>query len=410
MKTIWKIFLYKIKYPFHFIKTGVLKGLFGQIKYKFPAKNLKIITITGTDGKTTSSTMLYHILKRAGKKTALISTVAAYIGAEKIETGLHVTSPDPLALHRLIRRMVDANVEYLVLEVTSHGAYQSRIWGINPILAGLTNISHEHLDYHLTPSEYLKAKAMILNKAEKVIINADDNNHQVLKSNLRQSADKVISYSATDKLPRVISSSIKNRFSEKYNQMNARLVTALATELDIDKEKIATALQSFPDIVGRMQEVETNKSFRVLVDFAHTPQALKSALTALKSQLKRGSGGKLIAVYGAAGLRDQQKRPLMGEIGAQIADSVIFTAEDPRTEDVWSIIRQLKENLHQNLDKVSSIADRKEAISFAINKLAKKNDIVAILGKGHEQSMCFGKTEHPWSDVKVVKEILKQNK
>jgi UDP-N-acetylmuramoyl-L-alanyl-D-glutamate--2,6-diaminopimelate ligase len=409
MKSIWKMFLYKVKRPFHFIKTGLLRGLIGQIKYKFPAKNIKIITITGTDGKTTSSTMLYHVLKRAGKKTALISTVAAYIGAEKISTGLHVTSPDPFALHKLIKKMVDANVEYLVLEVTSHGAYQSRTWGINPVLAGITNISHEHLDYHLTQDEYLKAKALILNKAEKVVVNADDTNRQLLRSNLKQSPEKIINYSAADKLPRVVSKAIKDRFSERYNQMNARLVYALAHDLDIADEKISAAFQSFPDIVGRMQEIKTNKSFRVLVDFAHTPQALKAALTALRSQLK-GTKGKLIAVYGSAGLRDQQKRPLMGEVGAQIADLVIFTAEDPRTEDVWSIIRQLKENLHEELDKIMSIADREEAISFTINQLAKKDDIVAILGKGHEESMCFGKKEYPWSDVKVVKEILKQSK
>ena len=408
MKSIWKMFLYKIKRPFHFIRTGLLRGLIGQIKYKFPARKLKIIAITGTDGKTTSSTLLYHVLKKAGKKTALISTVAAYIGAEKISTGLHVTSPDPFALHKLIKKMVDSNVEYLVLEVTSHGAYQFRTWGINPLLAGLTNIDHEHLDYHLTPAEYLKAKTLILNKAKKVIINADDHNYQLLRSKLKQTSKNIISYKATDKLPQKISKAINARFSEKYNQMNARLVYALALELGIDQKKISAAFLNFPNIPGRMQEVKTDKSFRILVDFAHTPQGIKAALTALKSQLT--DEGKLIAVYGTAGLRDHLKRPLMGEVGAQIADLVIFTAEDPRTEDVWSIIRQLKENVHQNLDKILSIADRREAISFAINKLAKKNDIVAILGKGHEQSMCFGKIEYSWSDVKVVKEILKQNK
>jgi UDP-N-acetylmuramoyl-L-alanyl-D-glutamate--2,6-diaminopimelate ligase len=408
MKLTWKMFLYKIKRPFHFVKTGLLRGLVGQIKYKFPANKLKIIAITGTDGKTTTSTLLYHVLKKSGKKTALISTVAAYIGAEEISTGLHVTSPDPFQLHKLIRKMVDANVEYLVLEVTSHGAYQSRTWGINPVLAGLTNIDHEHLDYHLTQGEYLKSKTLILNKAEKVIINADDQNYQLLRSSLKQSPDRISSYKITDKLPKNISSAISARFSEKYNQMNARLVYKMAIGLGIVDEKISTAFKNFPNIPGRMQEIETSKSFRILVDFAHTPQALEAALTALREQLV--NKGRLIAVYGSAGLRDHKKRPLMGKVGAQIADLVIFTAEDPRTEDVWSIIRQLKENLHQDLDKVLSIADRREAISFAINKLAKKDDIVAILGKGHEQSMCFGKTEYPWSDAKAVKEILKKNK
>ncbi len=402
------MFFYKIKRPFHLIKTGFFRGLVGQIKYKFPAKNLKIIAITGTDGKTTSSTMLYHVLKRAGHKTALISTVAAYIGAEKISTGLHVTSPDPFALHKLIRKMVDAHVEYLVLEVTSHGAYQSRVWGINPILAGLTNISHEHLDYHLTIDEYLKAKTIILNKAKTIVINADDSHFQLLKSQLKQSSKKIITYTATTNLPQVVTAAIKAKFLEKYNQMNARLVYTLATELGIKDKKIAAALESFPDIPGRMQEIKTSKAYRIVVDFAHTPQALKAALTALKKQLKKTSG-KLIAVYGAAGLRDQDKRPFMGAVGAQIADLVIFTAEDPRTENVWSIIRQLKENLDQNLDKVLSIADRKQAIEFAINHLAQKDDIVAVLGKGHEESMCFGQKEYPWNDVKAITDILKKN-
>ena len=397
--------LYKIKRPFHFVKTGLLRGLVGQVKYKFPAKNLKIITITGTDGKTTSSTLLYHVLKKAHQKTALISTVAAYIGAQEISTGLHVTSPDPLQLHQLIKRMVEENVEYLVLEVTSHGAYQFRTWGINPLLAGLTNISHEHLDYHLNQAEYLKAKALILNKAQQVVINADDQHYQALRLRLKQASAQIQAYSGEGKLPPKIVKAIEARFPEKYNQMNARLVYALAAKLEIDDEKIATAFASFPEIPGRMQEIKTTKPFRVVVDFAHTPQAVKAALTALKSQLK--GEGRLIAVYGAAGLRDQQKRPLMGEVGAKIADLVVFTAEDPRTEDVWSIIRQLKENLHLGLEKVASIADRGEAIQFALKKLAKKDDIVAILGKGHEQSICLGKTEYPWSDAKAVKEILK---
>ncbi|MBU0576092.1 UDP-N-acetylmuramoyl-L-alanyl-D-glutamate--2,6-diaminopimelate ligase, partial [Patescibacteria group bacterium] len=191
-----------------------------------------------------------------------------------------------------------------------------------------------------------------------------------------------------------------------YNWMNARLVYKIAAELELDDQKIAQAIASFPQVPGRMQEIETNKLFRVIVDFAHTPQALEAVLSALRLQLK-GNGGRLIAVFGSAGLRDYKKRPKMGEIGARLADLVIFTAEDPRTENPWSIIRQLKENLHQDLDKVMSIVDRKQAIEFALNKLAKKGDIIAILGKGHEQSMCYGKIEHPWSDVQVAKEILK---
>ena len=406
MKEYLALIIYKLKRPFHFIKTGLLKGLIGQIKFKFPDRELKIIAITGTDGKTTTSTLLYHLLKKSGKKVALISTVAAYIGAEKISTGLHVTSPDPFKLHQLLRKMVDRNVEYVVLEVTSHGAYQHRIWGIKPIITGFTNISHEHLDYHLNKDEYLKAKMIILNKAKSVVLYSNDPHLSKIKSLLNHQLENILTYSFQDKLPSIITKSINKKFPEEYNRMNSRLVYKIANKLQLDDKKIAQAFESFPNVPGRMQEIETTKKFRIIVDFAHTPQALEAALSSLKKQLK--NKGRLIAVYGSAGLRDYQKRPIMGEIGAQIADLVVFTTEDPRTEDVWSIIRQLKENLHQDLDRIMSIADRKQAIGFAINSLAQKGDIVAILGKGHEQSMCFGNTEIPWNDAQAVKEILKE--
>ena len=406
MQTSLKIFIYKLKRHFHFFKTGLMRGLIGQVKYKFPAKELKIIAITGTDGKTTSSTLLYHVLKKANKKVALISTVAAYIGAEKIKTGLHVTSPDPYQLQKLLRKMVDSKVEYLVLEVTSHGAYQYRTWGIKPLIAGLTNIDHEHLDYHLTPEKYLKAKVLILNKANKVVINNQDSNYQLIRANLNHQTEQILGYKNQDGISLEVSKAIKDGFVEDYNKTNARLVYTIAKELEVSDQQVVKAFTSFPGIPGRMQEIATKKPYRIIIDFAHTPQGLEAALTALSSQLK-DKNGRLITIYGAAGLRDSKKRPIMGEIGARLADLVIFTAEDPRTEDVWSIIRQLKENLHQDLDKVMSIADRKEAIDFAVTKLAKKGDIIAILGKGHEQSMCFGKKEYPWNDASVVKEILK---
>src|SRR5260221_28136 len=164
--------LYQLKRPFHLLKTGLLKGFPAQVKYKFPARKLKIIAITGTDGKTTSSTLLYHVLQKAGKKVALLSTVAAYIGNEEIDTGFHVTTPDPKALQGFLRKMVDEEYEYLVLEATSHGMYQYRLWGIQPMLAGVTNITREHLDYHVTYDLYLQAKVELLKKAKVAVINA----------------------------------------------------------------------------------------------------------------------------------------------------------------------------------------------------------------------------------------------
>ena len=385
-----------------------MRGLPAQIKYGFPGKQLKIIAITGTDGKTSSSTLLYHVLKTAGKKVALLSTVAAYMGDEEIETGLHVTSPSPDDLHKLMKKMVEKKIEYLILEFTSHGAYQYRLWGINPIITGVTNVTHEHLDYHINLDNYLEAKASFIKKAPLTILNKDDHNFFKLRRLLPTKKHQYFYYSAEDKLKKVIREAILKRFPENFNQMNARLVTMIAQQLKIDDKDIAQGISKFPGIPGRMQFIPTSKKFKVVVDFAHTPNALEKALKSLQETMRKEKmTGKLIAVVGAAGLRDKEKRPLMGKIAVNNTNLVIFTAEDPRTEDVWSIIRQMKEQLTEGHNKIVSIADRREAIKFALTKVAKKGDIVGIFGKGPEKSMCYGKVEYPWSDIGVVKEIIK---
>lgn len=404
--------VYKLKRPYHFIKTGLLRGLKARIKYNFPDKKLKIIAITGTDGKTTSSTLLYDVLKSSGKKVALVSTVGAYIGEKKIETGFHVTSPSPDQLFAFMSQMLDQEIEYLVLEFTSQGAYQSRLFGIKPLIAGVTNIDQDHFDYHLNYQNYLEAKAIGLKKARTVVLNEDDQSYYRLRRLFPSSQYKVLEYSQEIKLANKIEKAIKDRFLEVFNQNNARLVSTIALELGLEPEQIAQAISKFKGVEGRMQIIPNQKGLKIVVDFAHTPQGLRSALTALRLMMKKDAranktaGGRLIAVYGCAGLRDAAKRPIMGEIGVELADLLVFTAEDPRTEDVWSIIRQMKESLQSGHNKISSIPDRQEAINFAIQKLAKKGDTVAIFGKGPEKSMCYGTTEIPWSDEGAVKKAL----
>jgi len=399
--------IYKLKRPYHFVKTGLIKGLSASIIFGFPAKKIKIIGITGTDGKTTTSTLLYHILKNSGKKVALLSTVAAYIKDRRIDTGLHVTTPDSFKLQQLLKEMVKQKVEYLVMEFTSHGAYQYRLFGINPEIVGVTNVSREHYDYHLNYDRYLDAKASIIKKAETVILNKDDISFLKIKKYLKANQHKLVSYGEGTELDPSIKKSIETKFEEKFNQMNARLATVICKHLKINPKIISESIKTFPGIVGRMQFVPTGKQFKVVIDFAHTPQSLESVLKALRKKMKEEKmNGRLIAVYGCAGLRDAGKRPIMGRIGVENADLVVFTAEDPRTESVWSIIRQMKEQLTVGHAKVMSIADRKEAIKFTLTKLAQRGDVVAILGKGHEKSMCYGKTEYAWSDKKVVKKIL----
>ncbi|MBP7768540.1 UDP-N-acetylmuramyl-tripeptide synthetase [Candidatus Woesebacteria bacterium] len=396
-----KLLLYKLKRVFHFFKTGILEGLPAQISTGFPNKKLTIIAITGTDGKTTTSTLVYTILKAAGIKVGLISTVAAFRGSEAIETGFHVTSPQPKLVYSFMKQMVDEGYTHLVLETTSHGAYQFRNWGIQPDVAGLTNISHEHFDYHLSYTEYLKAKLLILKKAKIAFINADDPSYKRIKE-LKQFTRSMRAYSAEDELPTQIKKAITARFPEDYNQMNARLAYRISHELGVTDAMISKGISQFTGIPGRM-EVVTEKPIRVIVDFAHTPNALESALTSIRSQHPTG---KLIAVFGCAGLRDFTKRPLMGKVGSELADLAIFTAEDPRTEDIWSIIRQMKEGIIDTHSKVISIANRQEAITLALLKYAQPGDTIGIFGKGHEQSMCYGTVETPWNDSEAVRSIL----
>lgn len=400
--------LYAIKRPYHLVRTGLLEGLPAQIKYKFPAKKLTIICITGTDGKTTSSTMLYTVLKAAGKKVALLSTVAAYVGDESYDTGFHVTSPSPADLQRFMRMMVDKGLEYLVLEATSHGIYQYRTWGVTPRIVGVTNITHEHLDYHLSYDRYVDAKALLMRKAPVVVLNESDQATPRLRRILKPGR-KIIEYGPGVTLPKVIETAIQKRFDQDYNQANASLVSTIAIELGLQAKAIASGITGFTSVPGRMQVVTPPKyPFTVIVDFAHTPNALEHALQAMRQQLKKQRrAGRLIAVFGCAGLRDQTKRPLMGAIGAKLADTAIFTAEDPRTEDIWSIIRQMKESVKPYHNKIISIPDRGTAITYALEKVAKPGDMVGIFGKGHEQSMCYGTTETPWSDISAVTKILK---
>ncbi len=394
------VVLYRLKRPYHFFKTGLLRGLPAQLKYGFPEKKLKCIVISGTDGKTTTATLIHHLLTSNSIKTGLLSTVSARIGSKEIDTGLHVTAPEPQDLYFVLQQMVDAGCTHVVMEMTSHGAYQFRNWGIKPWLGGITNITHEHFDYHLNYQEYARAKLQQFRSAKKVFFPEGDRSYSIARKMLRSVQVKF--YSATTKLPQGVSRAIKNRFAESYNQQNAILASLIATEVGLSPQNIATALSSFPGVPGRLEQIPTTKGFRVFVDFAHTPNAVESVLSHLKSQSK----GKLIAVLGCAGLRDRSKRASMGKIAATLADLAIFTTEDPRTENLWSIIDQMKSQLGTLHNKVLTIPNRGEAIHFAITRLAKRGDTIAILGKGHEKSLCIGLKEFDWNDQNAVQHIL----
>ena len=367
--------------------------------YDYPLRKLKIVGVTGTDGKTTTSTLIYWVLKVSGKKVGLVSTVSAKIGDEEYDTGFHVTNPEPLELQRFLSLMIKKECKYAVLEVTSHGLDQDRVSGINFDIGVLTNITHEHLDYHKTMANYIKAKAKLFINSKISVLN---NSYPVIKKYIGNKTKKV--YYNAETLPSQLLKTVRERFIEPYNVLNATATYLTIKSLKVSDKDFGEAIKSFPGIEGRMQEVPNKKGIRIIVDFAHTPNALKNVLMIFKKQSAKGSN--IICVFGCAGERDIRKRPMMAKISTDLADVSVFTAEDPRHEKVEDIVFQMMKGVRNKKAVVYQISDRQEAISTSINKIAKKGDIVVICGKGHEKSMNFNGVEYPWSDQKAVLAVL----
>lgn len=384
----------------------LLESCWEVVKAGYPARKLVVIGITGTDGKTTTSHLVYEMLKSADIKVALVSTVAAYIGSEEIDTGFHVTTPDAKLLQPLIKKIVDAGMTHLILEVTSHGLDQHRVLGCNFQVGVITNITHEHLDYHKTFEKYRSTKAKLIIGTKYAILNADDPSFEYLKD---RSGGEIIPYTKTK-------TKISNpKLAGDYNLYNIAAAEAVAKIYKIQSTIVNKALDNFPGVPGRLEEIKNNLGFRTIVDFAHTPNALEKVLTELKSQLPKNK--KLILVFGCAGLRDHTKRPMMGEIATRLADKVIITAEDPRTENIDDIYKDIVSNITPKPPLklrggaegggVTRVDDRQEAINKAVGQ-AKTGDIVVVTGKGHEKSMCFGTTEYPWSDKQALERAIKK--
>lgn len=371
------------------------KAILANILYGFPSRNLTVIGVTGTDGKTTTVNMIYQILKSAGKKVSMVSTINS--------PGLHVTSPDPFIVQRLVKKAIDQGNEYLVLEVTSHALDQYRFWGINFEVGVITNITHEHLDYHKTFEKYFQAKAKLIKNVRIAILNHGEKQFQKLVSVTHRMCNTVTFglIKSADFNP--IKFPIKLKIPGEFNKLNALAAAAVAVNLDISDDAIKKSLSNFSALPGRMEEIGNDLGIKIVIDFAHTPNALEQALKALKNK------GKLIAVFGSAGKRDVQKRFLMGQVAGKLADILIITAEDPRGE-LEKINKEITTGAIETGAKLNDnlfiIDDRREAITFAI-KSAKAGDTVGIFGKGHEKSINLdGNTELPWSDQKTVKKVL----
>ncbi len=374
--------------------------------FKFPAKRLIVIGVTGTDGKSTTTNMIYHILKSANLKVSMISSVNAQIGTKTYDTGFHVTTPSPYQVQRFLRKAVNSRSKYFILETTSHRLDQNIVANIEFTVGVITNITHEHLDYHKTWENYAHAKAKLFQKSKYSILNKDDTSFDLLKNAAR---GKIVTYSL-DKKADVNRKNYKFnlKIPGEFNVYNALAAAAAAQTLGINKKQIIKSLNSFAGIKGRMEEIVLGQSFKVFIDFAHTPNALSQALRTLKSKIQNPKS-KLIAVFGSAGERDQQKRPQMGKAAAESADISIITAEDPRSESVEEISKQIASGFAGKKEGKDffKISDREEAIKKAI-KIAKNGDIVATFGKSHEKSMCYGKTEHSWDEFETVKSAIKE--
>lgn len=392
----------KIKNYYHLIQA-----LVANIWYGFPSQKLVMIGVTGTDGKTTTSSIIYQILQKAGYKTAMISTVGAYVGDKVYDVGFHVTTPSPFGVQKYLRQAVDQGITHVVLEVTSHALDQNRVWGIHFQVGVLTNVTHEHLDYHKTYEEYVKAKTILLQRSEVAIINQDDASFPSVQALLGKT--RVITYGKPLQY--------KTNLSGTYNQYNASAAGLAAKEVGVSRKIIDKALQGITPPQGR-RELVYQKEFSVMVDFAHTPNAFHVLLPELRKEVK----GRLIHVFGSAAKRDVTKRPIMGRESAGSADIIILTAEDPRDEPIENICRDIatgithfKECRADYVPKATEkkllfiIPDRKTAIQTAI-AWAKKGDLVVTTGKSHETSMNYGKGEEPWNEFEVVKEGIAKRK
>ncbi len=408
--------------------------------YGFPAHQLTVAGVTGTDGKTTTCNLLHSILAAGGRRAGLISTVNAVIGDRVYDTGLHTTTPDALDVQRYLAEMVDAGLEAVVLEATSHGLEQHRVTACDVDLAVVTNITHEHLDIHGSLEAYQQAKAMLFHHlgrgarksgvAKVAVLNADDDSYRYLKP---IPADRQISYSLrpgvglpaseehliairvhhADSQTEILvdtprgSLELRTVLAGEYNVSNILAAAAGGLALDLPDEAIQAGVWAVRGIVGRMDRIDEGQDFVAIVDFAHTPNALESALRAARSMTL----GRVLAVFGCAGERDRQKRPWMGEIAGRLADVTLITAEDPRRESLETIMAQIAHGVERAGGREGAsfyrVADRGQAIQRAVD-LARTGDLVIVLGKGHEQSMCFGTIETPWSDHGALRAAIRR--
>ena len=412
-KTLEKLPFYnKAVLPYHFAQSVV-----AGTKNHWPGKKLHVIGVTGTNGKTTTCFMIWHMLNKAGLKTGLMTTVA--YGVDKLEPELgHMTTVDAFKLNKRIRDIKNQGAEYLVLEVTSHALAEYRTLGIPVKIAVFTNLTHDHLDYHGTIANYRAAKGKLFKKAKYSILNADDKASEYyqklskeyitygIKNGEKQAKNIKLSVSGVEYS--LDDMKITTKIPGEFNVYNSLAAALVGEKLGLSKNQIEQGIATLSEVEGRMNIVDEGQPFTVIVDYAHAPDALEKVFDSIK-----GHKGKIISVHGGAGRRDPSTRPIRGAILARYSDIVIITEDDSRDEDP----EKIAEGFIKGAEKGGKVLgkdlikemDRKKAIALAFEK-AKPGDVVLLLGKGHEKTILRADGPHPFEDIKVAKELLKKYK
>lgn len=405
----------------------LVEAIGANIYYGFPARNMKIIGVTGTNGKTTTSFMIHAMLTKAGYKTGLMTTVAYGVNNDITPQIAHMTTASAPLLQKRLKEFKQQGVEWVVLETTSHALAQNRTWGIPYEIAVMTNVTHEHLDYHGTFESYLEAKRKLFRIAARNglkfgVVNADDSNAKKFIDSVPESISyglKTGQLTATNVLLTPEGSTfsaeiagdrynIQCNIPGEFNVYNSLAAVAVGRKLGLTKAQIEAGITALKGVEGRMAVVDEGQPFTVIVDFAHTPDSFERLLRDVRQTTK----GKLIVLFGSAGRRDEAKRAIQGEIAGLYADSVILTEEDDRDVDGNEILDQIAAGAETS-GKVKGkdlflILNRTEAIQVAVAKAKYKDDTVVLLGKGHEKTIERADGEHPWDEVATVKKALKR--
>ena len=405
----------RIKNYVHYIES-----FFAAIFYGFPAKKLTVIGVTGTDGKTTTTHLIYYLLSKAGKRASMISSIDAKIGEKDYHTGLHTTTPRAWMVQKFLKEAVDKGSDFMVLETTSHAIEQNRVANIDFGVSVITNITQEHSFHHRSMNNYIKAKTKLLLKSRISVINYDFTHFQTVKKLLDEKQKKYFTFSLIDKKADFNwSSNFKTAIKGQYNKENILAAYSVCRLLGLNDGELTLSIKTFSLPKGRLETVYKNH-FEVVIDFAHTPNSIERLLSTIKEEFS--FTGRVIHVFGAASQRDDLKRPLMGKASGRYADVVILTEEDYRHEPInhiWKQIEQglIEEGFKKNQDeKIVDIAnksyltieDREEAILTAV-KIARRGDIIVLTGKSHEQSLNRNGKEYPWDEYKAVNSAVKKH-